>query len=155
MELKDQIQAEIAKTNDQSMRTMLLLMLGVLESTAEGIRGLGSKLDNIYSDEHELRARVLNGHYEEFDDNMRWVKERRADSAMDVATRHFVAERLANGGMCEFAKRKIADEQEALVDAKATKRKIMDVFIEKVLGQIITGLTSAAAVVAALLFVPK
>ena len=50
--VRSEILATIAKTSDQTMRTVLLLMLGVLDD-------IGGKLDSVMKDERALKESVL------------------------------------------------------------------------------------------------
>ena len=64
--VRSEILATIAKTSDQTMRTVLLLMLGVLDD-------IGSKLDTVMKDERALKESVLNGHASSHDEHHRWI----------------------------------------------------------------------------------
>lgn len=54
-DVKSEILSSIAKTEDHTVKSLLLIMLGVLEE-------IGNKIDNVISDEKALRETVLNGH---------------------------------------------------------------------------------------------
>ena len=64
--VKSEILASIAKTEDQTIKSLLLLMLGVLEE-------IGSKIDNVMSDERALRETVLNGHSDVHSKHHEWI----------------------------------------------------------------------------------
>lgn len=93
---KEEILKAIADTGDKTLKTILLLLLGVLEE-------LGSKIDAIGSDERALREVVLNGHEEVHHGHHEWVAK------------------------------KIKQEEDDANNAEASKRKIRDGLIEKLL----------------------
>lgn len=72
--IKQQIVANIASTDDAHMKTVLLLMLGILEE-------IGGKIDAVLADEKSLRETVLNGHALVHDDDHEWIKVQRAKEA--------------------------------------------------------------------------
>lgn len=94
--VKSEIMASIAKTDDPNMKTLLLLMLGVLEE-------IGDKIDTIMRDEKGLRDTVLNGHEPVHHDHHVWIA------------------------------RKIKEETEDANEDKASKRKIRDGLLERIL----------------------
>ena len=63
MSIKNEILQAIAKTDDQNMKIVLLLMVGLLEEISD-------KLDN------ELRTTVLNGHSDVHDVHHDWVSKK-------------------------------------------------------------------------------
>ncbi len=93
---KAEILKAIADTEDRNLKTVLLLLLGVLEE-------LGAKIDAMGSDERVLREVVLNGHEDVHHGHHEWI-----------------------------AKKMKAEEESAANDA-ASKRKIRDGIIEKLL----------------------
>lgn len=93
---KSEILKAIADTGDKNLKTILLLLLGVLEE-------LGTKIDAMGSDERALREVVLNGHEEVHHGHHEWVAK------------------------------KIKQEEADAENAKASKRKIRDGMIEKLL----------------------
>lgn len=66
---KSEILKAIADTGDKNLKTILLLLLGVLEE-------LGAKIDAIGSDERALREVVLNGHEEVHHGHHEWVAKK-------------------------------------------------------------------------------
>lgn len=70
--VKSEILSAIAKTDDQNMKSLLLLMLGVLED-------IGSKIDKALSDEKALRETVLNGHEPVHHLHHEWVSKKLAE----------------------------------------------------------------------------
>lgn len=103
---KTEILAAIGNTNDANMRTVLLLILVVLDE-------IGAKIDALRSDEQGLREAVLNGH-----------------SAVHDAHHEWLAKRIAAGNCestCAWVAKKIQGEAE---DAKSS-RKIRDGIIER------------------------
>lgn len=69
MTAKTDIMAVIAKTDDQNMKAVLILMLAVLEEISDEIRAMRS-------DEVGLREAVLNGHTHVHDAHHEWVCEK-------------------------------------------------------------------------------
>lgn len=67
--VKSEILASIAKTEDQTVKSLLLLMLGVLEE-------IGGKIDSVISDERSLRETVLNGHSDVHPKHHEWIAEK-------------------------------------------------------------------------------
>lgn len=73
---KSEIISAIAKTDDANMKTVLLLLLGVLESTSDKIDEVANTLKAILKDEQALRVTVLNGHEPVHHDHHVWVSQR-------------------------------------------------------------------------------
>jgi hypothetical protein len=76
--VKTEIMAAIAKTDDPNMKMAFLLMLGILEE-------IGGKIDSLRQDEKWLRETVLNGHAHVHDDDHTWIAAQR--KAQDEAAR--------------------------------------------------------------------
>lgn len=68
--VKAEILAAIANETDARMRTILLLMVGMMEE-------IGGKIDSIYSDIPALRREVLNGHADVHHDDHEFIRELR------------------------------------------------------------------------------
>ncbi len=66
--VRSEILSGIAKTEDQTVKSLLLLMLGVLEE-------IGGKIDSVISDERSLRETVLNGHSDVHPKHHEWIAE--------------------------------------------------------------------------------
>ena len=78
---KSEILKAIADTGDKNLKTILLLLLGVLEE-------LGTKIDAMGSDERALREVVFNGHEEVHHGHHEWVAKKikqEEDDANNVA----------------------------------------------------------------------
>jgi hypothetical protein len=119
--VKSEILAAIGKTNDESMKTILLLLLGVLEE-------IGGKVDSVLTNERALRQTVLNGYTDDHHGHHEWLERRiKRDDKVDV--------------IIGWAENKILKEREAEEDA----RKIKVGTFEKVLGSIIFAALSFAA----------
>ena len=67
--VRSEILSGIAKTEDQTVKSLLLLMLGVLEE-------IGGKIDSVISDERSLRETVLNGHSDVHPKHHEWIAEK-------------------------------------------------------------------------------
>lgn len=96
MSAKAEIMAAISKTDDPNMKTVLVLMVAVLEEISGEIRAMRA-------DEQGLREAVLNGHTKSHDAHHEWIAK------------------------------KIKDEEEEETADKASKRKIMDGLLERIL----------------------
>lgn len=59
---KSEILSAIAKTDDQNIKAVLLLLLCVLEFTGDKIDGVSKQLETLLRDEQAMRVAVLNGH---------------------------------------------------------------------------------------------
>ena len=67
--VRSEILSGITKTEDQTVKSLLLLMLGVLEE-------IGGKIDSVISDERSLRETVLNGHSDVHPKHHEWIAEK-------------------------------------------------------------------------------
>ena len=67
--VRSEILSGIAKTEDQTVKSLLLLMLGVLEE-------IGGKIDSVISDKRSLRETVLNGHSDVHPKHHEWIAEK-------------------------------------------------------------------------------
>lgn len=68
-DVRSEILSSIAKTEDQTVKSLLLLMLGVLEE-------IGGKIDAVISDERTLRETVLNGHAGVHPRHHEWIADK-------------------------------------------------------------------------------
>lgn len=119
--VKSAILSEIAKTNDPAMKTVLLLMLGVLEE-------IGSKIDAAIDNEKKLmKSFVLNGHEDNHHLHHDWI-----------------AQRIAHQGRCEWANKQIAEQAESAATKKSMLSKLYENIINQMSTIIITGLAVAA-----------
>lgn len=73
------IAAMIANESDPKLRAVLAVI-------SELFGRLESKLDAALDDESNLRKMVLNGHADNFHDNMQWVTDRRLARCEEVCT---------------------------------------------------------------------
>lgn len=145
--VKTEIHKAIAETGDQNLRTILMLLLGVLEE-------LGGKIDAMAADEKGLREAVLNGHTETHDRDHEWAAIQ-IDRAKEIeAIRAWALRRMASTceSGCEWAEGKrleeIASRKTAAEDAKADKRAARDAIIRLVLSAIVGAAASGTAIVA-------
>lgn len=125
---KSEILAAIAKTDDQNMKMVLLLLLGVLEE-------IGGKIDSMRSDEKGLREAVLNGHESVHHEHHEWVARQIKTDCADI---------------CGWAKSKMDAEAEAEKDAKADKRIAREAAIRQLVTVAIGAIAGAAGVLWAL-----
>jgi exopolyphosphatase/pppGpp-phosphohydrolase len=72
--VRHQILAAIGTTSDQNLKTVLLLMLAILEE-------ISGKIEEMRSDEKGLREAVLNGHEGVHHDHHEWVARKIAEEA--------------------------------------------------------------------------
>ncbi len=133
--LKANLMAEIAKTNDPAMRSILALLVGVFEV-------LIGKLDDMAADEKGLREAVLNGHAENHDRDHNWIAEQIHYRKQAAEERAWVRERMVAdcNKACDWAKGKMVVEQEADKESKADKRAARDAAIRQVVTIIVGGL---------------
>ena len=80
-ELRSEILSQISKTEDENMRVILLLLLGVLEVGAEEVKKVGAKIDALRTDEDALRRAVLNGLAPTHHDDHEWLAGHRKHNA--------------------------------------------------------------------------
>lgn len=73
---KSEILKEIAKTDDQNIKAVLLLLLGVLEFTGDKIDGVSKQLETLLRDEQAMRVAVLNGHEPVHHKHHEWIEDR-------------------------------------------------------------------------------
>ena len=92
---KQKIQSAIQATDDQTLRTVLLLMLGMMEE-------IGDKIDSVLADEKSLRDTVLNGHAEHHDEDHEWIKAKRAEESRDAGSRRKIFEGLIEKALLAF-----------------------------------------------------
>lgn len=85
-DLKSEIYAQINKTNDETLRTVLLLLLGVLEASIEGTASIKKAIEDLRTDEAGLRDAVLNGHADVHHDHHEWIAKRMAEDCAAVCT---------------------------------------------------------------------
>lgn len=102
--VRSEILSTIAKTSDEAMRSVLLLMLGVLDE-------IGNKIDGVRQDEQSLRDTVLNGHAADHDEHHRWVEARMKDNCGDA---------------CAWAHAKMLEEAEAAKNHKSLWQKFLE-----------------------------
>ncbi|MCR4304750.1 MAG: hypothetical protein NUV63_11100 [Gallionella sp.] len=129
--LKADILAAIGKTQNEDMKTVLLLTFGVLEVVI-------SRLDAMAADEKGLREAVLNGHAENHDRDHTWIGEQ--IKYKDLASEEH-----------RWVRGKIAAEKEAEKEAKLDKREARNTAIR----QLVTIAMSAAAGAAGVLWMMK
>ena len=149
-----ELKSEIAKEDDKDRRTLLMLLLGVLEANMEGLAAIGKKIDNLLSDEQELRSTVLNGHAENHDRDHEFVGLLHQHREAAAEERRWIRERMGSNcaEACNWAEKKMRDEQAAATtaaeDAKADKRAARDALIRLV----VTAVASSAASIAGVLW---
>jgi hypothetical protein len=120
--VRSEILAAIAKTEDANLKMILLLMLGVLEE-------IGSKIDTVISDEQSLRDTVLNGHAPKHHAHHDWIEQR-----------------MNHQGRCEWANKKIESEREAAETKTGVIRKVLETVLSQVGLVIVTAIGTWAGV---------
>jgi len=147
-----ELKSEIAKEDDKDRRTLLILLLGVLEANMEGLAAIGKKIDNLLSDEQELRTTVLNGHAENHDRDHEFVGLLFQHREAVAEERRWIRERMGSNcaEACGWAEQKMRDEKDAektaLEDAKADKRAARDAVIRTVASALAGAAVSALGV---------
>lgn len=113
--VKDEIMKAINGTNDPSMRTVFMIMLGLFES-------FNDKLDEVLGDEKAMRAAVLNGYEPVHHTHHEWLEKRiKRDPEIELLLAWVIT-----------AKKR--DEENA-----QSGRKIRDGLIEKVIWAALAG----------------
>lgn len=147
-----ELKSEIAKEDDKDRRTLLLLLLGVLEANMEGLAAIGKKIDSLISDEQALRATVLNGHAENHDRDHEFIGLLFQHREAAAEERRWIRERMGSNcaEACDWAEKKMRDEQDAAKtaaeDAKADKRAARDALIRLVVTAVVSSAASIAGV---------
>lgn len=111
--VKSEIMSQIAKTGDDNLRTILLLLLGVLDE-------IGSKIDSVLNDEHTIKAMVLNGHVADHHDHHTWLDRRiEEDAELQVI--------LARARPAlEWVEKQKAAQEQAAKDNRGSVRKVLE-----------------------------
>ena len=141
--VRSKILAAIDQTDDKNQRNLLLLMFGVLETYENGIRRIETKIDAVLRDEAAIKTMALNGHAPKHHQHHDWVEQRiqaGCEDQCDWITKQ-KADVTAMKPVCDWAKRKMADEDEAA----RTKKTVIQKFFEGMSGNF--GSLIAAAVV--------
>lgn len=147
-----ELKSEIAKEDDKDRRTLLMLLLGVLEANMEGLAAIGKKIDNLLSDEQALRATVLNGHAENHDRDHEFIGLLFQHREAAAEERRWIRELMGSNcaKACDWAEKKMRDEQDAAKtaaeDAKADKRAARDALIRLVVTAVVSSAASIAGV---------
>jgi hypothetical protein len=147
-----ELKSEIAKEDDKDRRTLLMLMLGVLEATSAGFAALTKKIDSLINDEQALRQTVLNGHAENHDRDHEFVGLLFQHREAAAEERRWTRERMGSNcaEACTWAETKMRDEKDAAKtaaeDAKADKRAARDALIRLVVTAIVSSAASIAGV---------
>lgn len=141
--LRAELRAAIAETDDAHTRALLLLMQGLYDITAAGFQTLNDKIDSVLNNEKELREKVLNGHAPDFDETMKWVKAEMLFSPRQKHINRWVEERMQNNGYCDYAAEKMKQEEKEAENSADSKRRIRDAVIEKVLIGVISSASTA------------
>lgn len=92
-DIKDDIVAAIAKTNDDNMKVVLLLLLSVVSD-------IGDKIEAMRRDEKGLRDAVLNGHEPVHHAHHEWISRKIQDEA-DQAIADKKSKRTIRDGLIE------------------------------------------------------
>lgn len=147
-----ELRSEIAKEDDKDRRTLLMLLLGVLEANMEGLAAISKKIDSLISDEQALRATVLNGHAENHDRDHEFIGLLFQHREAAAEERRWIRERMGSNcaEACDWAEKKMRDEQDAAKtaaeDAKADKRAARDALIRLVVTAVVSSAASIAGV---------
>lgn len=123
-DVRSEILRAIGKTNDEQMKMVLLLMLGVLEE-------IGGKIDEFLRDEKTLRDKVLNGH-----------------EPMHHAHHDHVAKCIEAKCFddCEWVKRKRKEEEETEDNKKTLKQQFWEAVVNQAGSIIVVAIATAVGV---------
>lgn len=116
-DVKSEILSQIDKTDDKTTRTVLLLMLGVLEQSVACVEQIGEKIDALRADEESLKRAVLNGHEASHHSHHDWIAE------------------------------KIQQETEAAKNNRSTLRKLIDTALTQAVTILVTAAATAMSVI--------
>mgnify|MGYP001589287719 CR=1 FL=1 len=89
-DVKTEIIAAIAQMDDKNMKTVLILLVGVLDTVVE-------KIDAMRADEQGLREAVLNGHSSVHDAHHEWLARKIKDEAEDAEADKVSARKIRDG----------------------------------------------------------
>ena len=117
--VKSNLLKTINETNDPAMRTVLMLMLGVLEEVAE-------KIDSVVSNERVIKRIVLNGHTEVHHEHHEWVEQQ---MLQDKETQELL----------DWVGRKRADEAKAAERADETRFKVTQAVVVEAVKYLVFG----------------
>lgn len=96
IDIKNDIVAAIAKTNDENMKVVLMLLLGVVSE-------IGDKIEAMRRDEEGLRDAVLNGHKPVHHAHHEWIsarmKEEQEAALQDKASARKIRDGLIERGL--------------------------------------------------------
>ncbi len=118
---KDMLDA-LGTIQDPGQRIVLMLLMRSMDN-------ISHKLDKVLSDEAKIKHIVLNGHSDAHDAHHKWVDGQIVKHTENTKSLEFIKDRVNNGGLCDFAKRKVAEE----TALSASKRKIGEGIVEKIL----------------------
>ena len=90
MSAKQAVMAAIAKTEDQNVKAIMILMLEIMEEIV-------GKIDALRADEKGLREAVLNGHTACHDEHHEWIAKRIADEAEEAKANAASARKIRDG----------------------------------------------------------
>lgn len=127
---RSEIIKAIAATADQNLKTVLLLLLGVLEE-------LGGKIDAMRADEAGLKEAVLNGHSHRHDKHHDWIEERMGSNCDEGCV--WVAKKM---------KEEVERNKTAVEDAKADKRAAKDAIIRTIAASLTSAVITGLGVIA-------
>lgn len=88
--VRDQILTAIGTTNSPELKTVLLLLLAVLED-------IGGKLDMMRNDEKGLREAVLNGHQDVHHAHHEWISGKMQEEINDAAAEKASHRKIRDG----------------------------------------------------------
>jgi hypothetical protein len=136
--VRSAILSEIAKTDDSSMKSILLLLFGVLEQGERGLHRIEMKIDKVLKDEQAIKKLALNGHELNHHAHHDWISDRIADECHKDCgwvgeQRKLEAEMKP---VCEWAKGEMAKS----VEAAQTKKGLVIKFLESIVGHIGTAI---------------
>lgn len=114
-DVRGEIMKAISATDDAKDRSMLMLMLNVLE-----------RVERLLSDDEAMRKIVLNGNYERHADDHAWLAEWRdhVDEWRDV---------------CVYSKTRMQEELKSKSVKEVRARKIIDKMLEHLVTIVLTG----------------
>jgi len=139
-DVRGEIMRSISATDDAKDRSMLMLMLGVLE-----------RVEKLLADEETLRQRVLNGDYPRHSEHHELIEELADINAAEAI--RWVNQFRDSGvdEVCHYSKTKMQED----IDAKATRKGFKHAALMSLAGELGRVAITAVAAVTGVLWVIK
>ena len=131
--LKKDMMSALSTIQDPGQKIVLMLLIRSIDS-------ISLKLNRVLADDETLKEIVLNGSAKDHDAHHRWITEQLAKSTETTNTLNFVKDRVHSGGYCDYAKRKLQDEENSKIDSRKVKTGLIEKVLLVLLGSIFSAL---------------